>query len=195
MIEYPIGIQQRTMKQSSIWDDKELAVIRTEEVPMRILTIDNEEDIRILRSQCEDLSDEQLKSAEFQTLAQKMLASVDYPDSGGVGIAGPQIGLTRRIVALQRQDKKDKPFEVYANIRITNFRGEKKSGREGCLSVPGVRGFVERYRDIDIQYTDIETLEVKTERIKGFTAVIFQHECEHLDGILYIDKCTETFEP
>lgn len=183
------------MNTSSIWNNKEIDIIRTEEVPMRILTIDNEEDNRILRSQCEDFTNEQLKSEGFQTLAQKMLASVDYPDSGGVGIAGPQIGLTRRIVALQRQDKKDKPFEVYANIRIIHYRGEKKSGREGCLSVPGVRGFVERYRDIDIQYTDIKTLEVKTERIKGFTSVIFQHECEHLDGVLYIDKCTETFEP
>lgn len=177
------------------WTAEELSVIHFTQVPMRILTIDNEEDIRILRSQCKDFTNEQLMSEEFQILAQKMIASVDYPDSGGVGIAGPQIGLARRIVALQRQDKKDKPFEVYANIRIINYRGEKKSGREGCLSVPGVRGFVERYRDIDIQYIDIKTLEVKTERIKGFTSVIFQHECEHLDGVLYIDKCAETFEP
>ncbi|MBR0174629.1 MAG: peptide deformylase, partial [Bacteroidales bacterium] len=74
-------------------------------------------------------------------------------------------------------------------------------GPEGCLSVPGRRGNVLRYRDIDIQYTlpagspasggpspTRPAPRDTTERIQGFTAVIFQHECDHLDGVLYIDK-------
>ena len=182
------------MNQSAIWNESELRIIHSEQVPMRILTINDVEENRILRSQCEDLTDEQLKSEELRTLAQKMLATVDYPDSGGVGVAAPQIGLNKRIVVLQRQDKRDKPFEVYANIRIIEYKGDKQRGREGCLSVPGKRGFVERYRNIRVQYTDLETLEVKTERIKGYTAVIFQHECEHLDGKLYIDQCDELID-
>jgi len=182
------------MQEKNSWSESELAIIRTEQVPMRILTIQSEADTRILRRPCEDLSDLQLQSEEFQLLAKKMLATVDYPDSGGVGVAAPQVGLSRRLVALQRQDKRDKPFEVYANLRIIEYKGEKQRGREGCLSVPDKRGWVERYRDIRVQYTIPETLEVKTERIKGFTAVIFQHECEHLDGSLYIDKCDELID-
>lgn len=177
-----------------IWSESELDIIHAEELPMRILTIGDEADNRILRGRCADFSDEQLQSEEFEILARKMIATVDYPDSGGVGVAGPQVGISRRIVALQRQDKSDKPFEVYANIRIVEYKGEKKRGREGCLSVPGKRGWVERYRDIRVQYTDPKTLQVKSERIKGFTAVIFQHECEHLDGTLYIDLSDEIID-
>ena len=56
------------------------------------------------------------------------------------------------------------------------------------MSVPGMRGDVERYRNITIEYNDIENFEIKTETIEGFTAVIFQHEIDHLNGTLYIDK-------
>ncbi|HCQ72338.1 MAG TPA: peptide deformylase, partial [Rikenellaceae bacterium] len=96
-------------------------------------------------------------------------------------------GISRRVVAVQRFDKDGEPFEVYPNIRITDRRGEKELGPEGCLSIPGKRGEVSRYRDIDITYTSVRTLRDTTETIKGFTAVIFQHECDHLDGILYTD--------
>lgn len=71
-------------------------------------------------------------------------------------------------------------------MRIVGRRGDLCSGPEGCLSVPGRRGNVLRYRDIDIQYSLVDR--DTTERIQGFTAVIFQHECDHLDGILYTDK-------
>lgn len=182
------------MTENHCWSEAELAIIRTEQVPMRILTIHSEEDNRILRKVCDDLTDQQLLSDEYKLLSKKMLATVDYPGSGGVGVAAPQVGLSYRMVALQRQDKKEKPFEVYANLRIIECKGEKQRGREGCLSVPDKRGWVERYRDIRVQYTIPETLEIKTERIKGFTAVIFQHECEHLDGKLYIDQCDELID-
>lgn len=67
-------------------------------------------------------------------------------------------------------------------------RGEKVPGPEGCLSVPGKRGDVCRYRDIDIVYSLADgTARDTLETVKGFTAVIFQHECDHLDGVLYTD--------
>ena len=66
-------------------------------------------------------------------------------------------------------------------------------GPEGCLSIPGKRGTVLRLRDIDISYSRPD-LPDTTERIQGFTAVIFQHECDHLDGVLYTDKATEIHE-
>ena len=115
-----------------------------------------------------------------------MLATVQDPSEDGVGIAGPQVGISRRIVAVQRFDKPGEPFEVYPNIRIVATHGDLCPGPEGCLSVPGLRGDVMRWRDIDITYSlgPRDT----TERVQGFTAVIFQHECDHLDGVLYIDK-------
>lgn len=169
--------------------------------PMRVLTIEDAEDSLFLRQQCKDFTPEMLASPEFTALSELLLATVQHPTQDGVGIAGPQVGISRRVVAVQRFDKPGEPFEVYPNVRIVGRRGELSSGPEGCLSVPGLRGNVLRYRDIDIQYTlpagspasgdpsrTRPAPRDTTERIQGFTAVIFQHECDHLDGVLYIDK-------
>ena len=133
------------------------------------------------------ITENDLKSIEYQTLAEKKVSTVTSPEQDGVGIAGPQVGISRRIVAVQRFDKSGAPFEVYPNILVAASRGEKVPGSEGCLSIPGRSGKVARYRDIDITYTSTKTLRDTTETIQGFTAVIFQHECAHLDGILYTD--------
>ena len=174
---------------------------------LRVLTIEDEADSLILRTPCADFTPEMLSSPEYASLARLMVATVTDPSEDGVGIAGPQVGISRRVVAVQRFDKPGEPFEVYPNVRIVDRRGDLCSGPEGCLSVPGRRGNVLRYRDIDIQYTLVSpaaspasnssagraprvrpALRDTTERIQGFTAVIFQHECDHLDGVLYIDK-------
>lgn len=155
---------------------------------MRVLTIDNPADSLLLRQKSADFSVAALKSPEYRTLAALMVATVTSPEQDGVGIAGPQVGLLRRIVAVQRFDKEGEPFEVYPNIRITGIRGPKEPGYEGCLSVPDRSEEVLRSRTVDIAYTSPVTLEDTTETVEGFTAVIFQHECDHLDGILYIDR-------
>lgn len=155
---------------------------------MRVLTVDNPQDYKVLRTACENIPSELLSEDVYRALAEKMVATVTSPEQDGVGIAGPQVGLSRRVVAVLRYDKEGEPFEVYPNIRITAFRGDMEPGSEGCLSVPDKRGTVNRYQDIDIQYTSVVTLKDTTERIQGFTAVIFQHECDHLDGVLYTDK-------
>ena len=164
---------------------------------LRVLTVDNPADSLVLRTLCSDLTPEMLASPEYTALAGLMVATVTDPSEDGVGIAGPQVGISRRIVAVQRFDKPGEPFEVYPNIRIIATRGDLCPGPEGCLSVPGRRGNVLRSRDIDIRYTLAPAasaagtplaLRDTVERIQGFTAVIFQHECDHLDGILYIDK-------
>ena len=107
----------------------------------------------------------------------------------GVGIAAPQVGINRRVIMVQRFDKEEKPFEFYYNIEIKKTYGEKVVGWEGCLSIPAGFGQVERWQDIDIEYdTEVDGKIVrKSENIKGFTAVIFQHETDHLNGILFID--------
>ena len=173
---------------SGSWTAAERELIENQPEVMRVLTIEDDADLKVLRTPCHDFSKRELADPLYSALASKMLATVTSPEQNGVGIAGPQVGLSRNIVAVQRFDKEGNPFEVYPNIRITAFRGEPESGAEGCLSVPGRRGKVLRWRDIDISYTSPETGKQVTERVEGFTAVIFQHETDHLKGVLYIDK-------
>jgi peptide deformylase len=173
--------------------EKELSLINGADSIMRVLTIDRPDDLAVLRAQSEDLSSETLSSEAFVRLCSQMTATVTHPSQDGVGIAGPQVGLNRRVVAVQRFDKEGEPFEVYGNIRIVAHHGEKASGGEGCLSVPDRRGDVMRWQDIEIEYDAVfsegkVTVQPVRERIQGFTAVIFQHETDHLDGVLYIDR-------
>lgn len=175
------------MKSGAGWSASEKAIINGEGV-MRVLTIEDESDSLFLRTPSRDLSVKEIRSAEYATLAERMLVTVTSPEQDGVGIAGPQVGIGRRVVAVQRFDKEGEPFEVYPNIRVTAKRGSPEPGPEGCLSVPDRWGDVLRWQDIDIAYTSPKTCRDTSETVKGFTAVIFQHETDHLDGVLYIDK-------
>lgn len=167
---------------------QEKAVISGQGQVMRVLTVDNQEDSLFLRGKSVDFSDRDLKSRAFRELAGKMVSTVMDPSQDGVGIAGPQVGLARRIIAVQRFDKEGEPFEVYPNVRIESFFGDIVSGQEGCLSVPGERGSVPRYSVVVVSYKDPLTLRTVRDTVEGFTAVIFQHETDHLDGILYTDR-------
>ena len=162
---------------------------------MRVLTISNSSDLTVLRSKSSDLSASALLSSEYEDLSRLMVATVTHPSQDGVGIAGPQVGLNRRIVAVQRLDKEGEPFEVYPNISIVWASDSLTAGPEGCLSVPDRRGDVLRSTEIVIEYADITDLSKNCKEIpmvrdtvSGFTAVIFQHETDHLDGVLYIDR-------
>ena len=177
--------------------EAELSLIGAADGIMRVLTIADNADNEILRSQCDDFSREALLSDEYARLEELMIATVTHPSQDGVGIAGPQVGLKRRVVAVQRFDKEGEPFEVYPNIRITWASDSLEAGPEGCLSVPDRRGDVKRSQEIVIEYADMVALKagktsdgipMRKETIKDFTAVIFQHEADHLDGILYIDR-------
>lgn len=167
---------------------QEKAVISGQGQVMRVLTVDNREDSLFLRGKSIDFSDRDMKSRAFRELAGKMVSTVTDPSQDGVGIAGPQVGLARRIIAVQRFDKEGEPFEVYPNVRIESFSGDIVSGQEGCLSVPGERGSVPRYSVVVVSYKDPLTLRTVRDTVEGFTAVIFQHETDHLDGILYTDR-------
>ena len=132
-----------------------------------------------------------MKSEGYDVLEKFMMETL--LKEKGVGIAAPQVGINRRVIIVQRLDKENQPFEFFYNIVIKEKRGEKVAGWEGCLSIPAGFGKVERWQDIDIEY-DVEKdgqIVRKNENIKGFTAVIFQHETDHLDGILFIDKKTD----
>lgn len=173
------------------WSREELRVIRKVGEVMGVLTVDEAGDSLFLRRHCREIPVEALEGEDYKILASKMVATVTSPEQDGVGIAGPQVGISRRIVAVQRFDKEGEPFEVYPNIYITGHEGDLVPGPEGCLSVPGRRGDVLRYREIDIRYSlpagGAFPARDTVEHVSGFTAVIFQHECDHLDGILYTD--------
>ena len=151
------------------------------------------EDSAILRTPCADLTKAELKSKDLRTLMAKMLATVRSPQQDGVGIAAPQVGISKRLICLQRLDKEGGPFECYPNIHIDSLYGEIGKGPEGCLSVPPMRGLVPRYTNVIVSYVDLATLETRRDTVSGYTAVIFQHECDHLDGILYIDRADTVF--
>ena len=192
------------------FNDAELALIHNSDSIMRVLTIEDDSDSIKLRATSSDLSDEALLSADYNRLAGLMVATVTHPSQDGVGIAGPQVGINRRVVAVQRFDKEpvlrngrlDHPFEVYPNIHIVWTSDSLAVGPEGCLSVPDRREEVLRSQEIVIEYTSVpvgrseagptgnNTASLPTIRdtVKGFTAVIFQHEIDHLEGILYIDR-------
>ena len=155
---------------------------------MRVLSVFDQDDSLLLRTKSVDFSDKDLRSKVFKALAAKMLYTVKDPSQDGVGIAGPQVGLNRRVVAVQRFDLPGEPFGVYPNIRIDSLWGKRVPGPEGCLSVPGWRGLVPRYDHVIVSYMDPVTLKTVRDTVEGFTAVIFQHEIDHLEGIIYTDR-------
>lgn len=154
---------------------------------MRVTTIDNKADSTLLRRTSRPLRKKDARSEEFSTLCKRMLQTVQNPENEGVGIAAPQVGILRRLVAVQRFDKEGEPFEFYVNPEITEYGEDMEYGGEGCLSVPEQSGDVLRSQRITIKYRDKEFCE-HSEVVEGFTAVIFQHEIDHLNGILFIDR-------
>lgn len=183
-----VGVLTLASCAKTSFTDEEKSLIESAGQVMRVLTIENRQDSLFLRESCADFTKADLQSDVYARLAELMVATVTSPEQDGVGIAGPQVGISRRVVAVQRYDKEGMPFEVYPNIRIIAFRGDRQPGGEGCLSVPNRRGSVLRWQDIDIQYTSPFTFADTVETVQGFSAVIFQHETDHLDGVLYIDR-------
>lgn len=150
------------------------------------------EDSAILRAVSTNLGAKELASPQLKTLLAKMKHTLTDPSQDGVGIAAPQLGINRRIVLVMRYDKPGKPIEPYLNIRIDSLYGTPQPGPEGCLSLPPYRGSVRRYPSVQISYVRPDGESV-TEKVEGYSAVIFQHECDHLDGILYIDRADTVY--
>ena len=147
----------------------------------------------ILRTPSVDLTAKELESEELKVLLDKMLYTVQHPTQDGVGIAAPQVGIDKRVIWVQRFDKPGEPFECYLNAHLDSLGGIVSSGPEGCLSVPPMRGLVPRHSRVVVRYVVPESLEERTEVVEGFTAIIFQHECDHLDGTLYVDKADTVY--
>ena len=172
------------------WSPWEETVIEKSDSLMYVAVMP--EDSAILRAQSLDLGPKELASAQLQTLLDKMYRTLTDPSQDGVGIAAPQVGINRRIVLVMRYDKPGEPIEPYINIKIDSLIGEKVPGPEGCLSVPPFRGVVKRAPKVQISYLQRDGTPV-TEQVEGYSAVIFQHECDHLDGILYTDRADTVY--
>ncbi|RNA63847.1 peptide deformylase [Chryseobacterium nematophagum] len=120
------------------------------------------------------------------TLVKRMKESL-LSTNGGVGIAAPQVGINRKVIWVQRFDKEGNPLEYFINPVII-WRSELQNlGPEGDLSIPDFRDQFYRSKVIQLEYTDLKG-EKHSEIVEGFTAVIFQHEIDHLFGILISDK-------
>jgi peptide deformylase len=137
---------------------------------------------------------EKLGSPELAALVQDMKDTMAHLN--GAGLAAPQIGVGQRVVIFgvesnpRYPDAEPVAFTVLVNPKITMLTREVEQDWEGCLSVPGMRGVVPRYTRL--RYTGFDEEGNPIERVaEGFHARVVQHECDHLDGILYPQRMTD----
>jgi peptide deformylase len=137
----------------------------------------------VLRLRAEEVTPEELASDGFQQFCEDLLETMDEYD--GAGLAAPQVHVSKRVVVLTLSD--DVGPEFLVNPVITVLADTTRRTWEGCLSVEGMRGLVERPDHIRVDALARNGEPIAYE-LQGFPAVVTQHECDHLDGVLYIDK-------
>ena len=136
----------------------------------------------ILRQVAHEVPVEEISSDIIQRIILDLLDTV-Y-DANGAGLAAPQIHESLRIIVLKLDLDE---FEVWINPVITQLTEEYMMTFEGCLSVPELRGAVVRPQKIHVSYYDEKGQRMERE-IEGYSAIVVQHECDHLDGVIYVDK-------
>ena len=145
----------------------------------------------VLREKCVPIEQREITGPEVQRLIRDMLETmVEY---NGVGLAAPQVYTpVRLVIAGGEEDDQGRPMlRVLINPEITVVDEDEQIGMyEGCLSVPGLRGYVERAAMIHVDAYDDRGEKFELD-LEGFPAVVLQHECDHLDGILYVDRVTD----
>jgi len=154
----------------------------------------------VLRARATDVPVEQIATPEFQQLITRMTDAMRK--APGVGLAAPQLGVSWRVLVLedppelqasltqQERDERERrpvPLRVIVNPTLTPIGEERVTFFEGCLSVAGFAGLVERWREVEVSGLD-EKGQPQTWRVKGWPARILQHEVDHLDGTLYVDR-------
>lgn len=119
-------------------------------------------------------------------------------DAPGVGLAAPQIGISKRVIVIEFGDDEDEAFPkqlyVMVNPEIISESDEKIAGIEGCLSVPGLVGEVDRAQVVTVQGQNHFGKKIKI-RAQGWLARIFQHEIDHINGVLYTDRAEKFWQP
>jgi len=150
----------------------------------------------VLRRPAEPMDPAVIQSDETRRLMADMIDTLH--DYGGIGLAAPQIGESTRLAVIEIPEDGSRygelpgmPLTFFINPETTVLDPATGGFWEGCLSVPGLRGFVERPQHIRVAYLDIEG-KAQAIELSGFLATVFQHEFDHLDGRLYIDRIADT---
>jgi peptide deformylase len=158
----------------------------------------NEEETHILRTPC---SETPVPFNTATTKAVRALREAFLEREDAAGLAAPQIGISRRIIAFRFRNFDDKnpaarkeDHEILVNPRITQKRGEPVVAEEGCLSCPEIRVEISRYPEIKVRAYDPEGRKV-SKRYLDFAARVVQHEMDHLDGKLIVDYDGAAFIP
>lgn len=146
----------------------------------------------VLRTPTRELTAEEIRSPQMRQLIVDMIDTMH--EYSGIGLAAPQVHEPVRLAIIEVDQLNPRyqlptaqPLLVVFNARVTPLVSETFGFWEGCLSVPGLRGFVERPRKVQIDYLD-ENAQPQRVIAEDFLATVFQHELDHLDGILYVDK-------
>jgi peptide deformylase len=148
----------------------------------------------VLRERARELSREELALPETQAFIDNLIATMRH--ANGAGLAANQVGNPIQIAAIEVGDNPRYPYKpripltVVVNPVIDPLDDETVEINEGCLSVPNLRGEVTRFVNVRVRYLDRNGVahdEVK----RGLTAGTFQHECDHLDGTLFLDRVTD----
>ena len=146
----------------------------------------------LLRLEAKPFTLEEILSEETEILLRDMWDSLE--EAGGIGLAAPQIRISKQLAVIKLSEESDRypdmettePYVIF-NPQITVLDKEVQGFWEGCLSVPGLRGYVERPRKVRIDYLD-ENADERTIEVEDFLATVFQHELDHLIGMLYVDR-------
>jgi peptide deformylase len=144
---------------------------------------------KVLRQKAEAVAD--VHDAEIRQIIEAMQSTL--ASTSGVGIAAPQVSESKQIIIVASRPTPRYPSAplmeptVMINPCFQALSETKEKGWEGCLSIPGIRALVPRYREIMIRYTDQQGNSVQSE-LSGFVARIFQHEIDHLVGKTYLDR-------
>jgi peptide deformylase len=132
---------------------------------------------------------------ETQQLIDDMIVTLN--EESGAGLAAPQVNVSQQVILVEfgseEEDTIPPTLYVTINPKITRFSKELVSGAEGCLSIPGLMGEVERSQEIVVEGQDRHGEPLKM-KLRGWVARIFQHEIDHLNGILYTDRTTNVWE-
>ena len=147
----------------------------------------------VVRTAARPLTPAEIRSPEIQRLIDDMEITMHEYD--GVGLAGPQvhIGLRLAVLEVPASDERAQdavPFTVLVNPVVTPLADAKVLGWEGCLSIPDLRGVVPRFPRLRLEALDREARPYTLEA-EGFHARVIQHECDHLDGGVYLDRMTD----
>ena len=140
----------------------------------------------ILRKPCTEVTE---FNEELKTLTDDMFDTM-Y-EFEGIGLAGPQVGVNKRIVVIDIPEEDGSQGNnklVIINPVIKKLEGEKVESQEGCLSVPGYQDTVERFERATVEYQDLQGNHCVFENVDGLFAICLQHEIDHLEGKLFIDK-------